>query len=82
MRTRRLVLTAGERITLSGAKTAYAGIKAKTTKGKQAVQYTDVIIGVRNPDPNPESVPVGTTPVDKPAVTNRRTLPKDAVPVS
>ncbi|MFJ6621385.1 hypothetical protein ACIQOW_27905 [Kitasatospora sp. NPDC091335] len=74
--------TAGEQITLSGAKTVYAGIMAKTTKGNQAVQYTDVIIGIGNPDPNPVSVPVGTTPVDKPAVTNWHTLPKDAVPIA
>ncbi|MEU3564867.1 hypothetical protein [Kitasatospora sp. NPDC006786] len=72
----------GESITLSGAKTAYAGIMAKTTKGNQAVQYTDVIIGIGTPDPNPVSVPVGTTPVDKPVVTNWHTLPKDAVPAS
>ncbi|MGW7586596.1 hypothetical protein ACWGKU_04515 [Kitasatospora sp. NPDC054768] len=72
----------GESITLSGAKTAYAGIMAKTTKGNQAVQYTDVIIGIGTPDPNPASVPVGTTPVDKPVVTNWHTLPKDAVPAS
>ncbi|MFI2611035.1 hypothetical protein [Kitasatospora sp. NPDC018619] len=72
---------AGEEITLSGAKTAYAGVMAKTTKGDQAVEYTDVIIGIRNPDPNPESVRVGTTRVDKPVVTNWHTLPKDAVPV-
>ncbi|MFG2908665.1 hypothetical protein ACGF13_26800 [Kitasatospora sp. NPDC048286] len=72
----------GEQITLSGAKTAYAGVMAKTTKGNQAVEFTDVIIGIGNPDPNPASVPVGTTPVDKPVVTNWHTAPKDAVPVS
>ncbi|MGW7445143.1 hypothetical protein [Kitasatospora sp. NPDC054795] len=72
----------GESITLSGARTAYAGIMAKTTKGNQAVQYTDVIIGIGTPDPNPASVPVGTTPVDKPVVTNWHTLPKDAVPAN
>lgn len=72
----------GEPITLSGAKTAYAGIMAKTTKGNQAVEFTDAIIGIGNPDPNPASVPVGTTPVDKPVVTNWHTLPKDAVPMS
>ncbi|MFE4479321.1 MULTISPECIES: DUF4232 domain-containing protein [Streptomycetaceae] len=72
---------AGEQITLSGAKTVYAGIMTKTTKGNQAVQYTDVIIGIGTPDPNPVTVPVGTTPVDKPVVTNWHTLPKDAVPV-
>ncbi|MEU1290089.1 DUF4232 domain-containing protein [Kitasatospora sp. NPDC005856] len=71
-----------EPITLSGAKTAYAGIMAKTTKGNQAVEYTDAIIGIGNPDPNPASVPVGTTPVDKPVVTNWHTLPKDAVPAN
>ncbi|MET8546771.1 DUF4232 domain-containing protein [Kitasatospora sp. NPDC004799] len=72
----------GEPITLSGAKTAYAGIMAKTTKGNQAVEYTDAVIGIGTPDPNPASVPVGTTPVDKPVVTNWHTLPKDAVPVN
>ncbi|MFJ6385135.1 DUF4232 domain-containing protein [Kitasatospora sp. NPDC092039] len=71
-----------EPITLSGAKTAYAGIMAKTTKGNQAVEFTDAIIGIGNPDPNPASVPVGATPVDKPVVTNWHTLPKDAVPVN
>ncbi|MEV7187286.1 hypothetical protein [Kitasatospora sp. NPDC093102] len=73
---------AGEPITLSGAKTAYAGIMAKTTKGNQAVEFTDVTIGIGNPDPNPASVPVGTTPVDKPVVTNWHTAPKDAVPAN
>ncbi len=58
----------------------YAGVQAKTTKGDQAVEFTDVIIGIGNPDPTPASIPVGTTPVDKPIVTNWHTVAKDAVP--
>ncbi|SOB88952.1 hypothetical protein [Streptomyces sp. 1331.2] len=72
--------TTGEPITLSGAKTAYAGVQAKTTKGNQAVQFTDVIIAIGNADPNPAGLPVGPTPVDKPIVTNWHAVAKDAVP--
>ncbi|MDH6708767.1 hypothetical protein P3T27_005513 [Kitasatospora sp. MAA19] len=70
----------GDPITLSGTKTAYAGVMSKTTKDNQAVEFTDAIVGIGNADPNPASVPVGRTPVDKPIVTNWHTLPKDAVP--
>ncbi|MFJ2806037.1 hypothetical protein [Kitasatospora sp. NPDC087271] len=70
----------GEPITLSGAKVAYAGIMTKTTKDNQPVQFTDVIVGIGNADPNPVSIPVGDTPVDKPIVTNWHTVAKDAVP--
>ncbi|MEV8322058.1 hypothetical protein [Kitasatospora sp. NPDC056731] len=70
----------GEPITLSGAKVAYAGIMTKTTNTNQAIQFTDVIVGIGNADPNPASIAVGTTPVDKPIVTNWHTVAKDAVP--
>ncbi|MFJ3791243.1 hypothetical protein [Kitasatospora sp. NPDC090091] len=70
----------GTPIPLSGAKVAYAGVMAKTTKGNQAVEFTDVIVAIGNADPNPAGVPVGKTPVDKPIVTNWHTVPKDAVP--
>ncbi|MCG6499793.1 hypothetical protein MCM47_37210, partial [Kitasatospora sp. A2-31] len=71
---------AGTPIPLSGAKVAYAGVMAKTTKGNQAVEFTDVIVAIGNTDPNPAGIPVGRTPVDKPIVTNWHTVPKDAVP--
>ncbi|MFF3002472.1 hypothetical protein ACFVTF_06660 [Kitasatospora sp. NPDC057940] len=70
----------GEPITLSGAKVAYAGIMTKTTNTNQSIQFTDVIVGIGNADPNPVSIAVGTTPVDKPIVTNWHTVAKDAVP--
>ncbi|MER8099222.1 hypothetical protein [Kitasatospora sp. NPDC094016] len=70
----------GEPITLSGAKVAYAGIMTKTTNTNQAIQFTDVIVGIGNADPDPASIAVGTTPVDKPIVTNWHTVAKDAVP--
>ncbi|WP_395292344.1 hypothetical protein ACF9IK_01055 [Kitasatospora hibisci] len=70
----------GTPIPLSGAKVAYAGVMAKTTKGNQAVEFTDVIVAIGNADPNPAGIPVGRTPVDKPIVTNWHTVPKDAVP--
>ncbi|MFJ3216589.1 hypothetical protein ACIPLC_11780 [Kitasatospora sp. NPDC086801] len=70
----------GDPITLSGAKAAYAGVMTKTTKDNQAIEFTDVIVGIGNADPNPVSIPVGTTPVDKPIVTNWHTVAKDAVP--
>ncbi|MFF9647271.1 hypothetical protein [Kitasatospora aureofaciens] len=67
-------------ITLSGTKIAYAGIMAKTTKGNQAVEFTDVIVSIGKADPNPASVPIGNTSVDKPIVTNWHTVADDAVP--
>ncbi|MER6399562.1 DUF4232 domain-containing protein [Kitasatospora sp. NPDC001603] len=71
---------AGEPITLTGSKVAYAGIMTKTTKDNHAVEFTDVIVGIGNADPNPASVRVGKTPVDKPIVTNWHTTANDAVP--
>ncbi|MGW6918356.1 hypothetical protein ACWGB8_31760 [Kitasatospora sp. NPDC054939] len=71
----------GAPITLTGTTAAYAGIVTKTTKGNQAVEFTDVIVGIGAADPNPASVRVGPMPVDKPVVTNWHTAPKDAVPV-
>ncbi|MER5354430.1 hypothetical protein ABT093_29380 [Kitasatospora sp. NPDC002551] len=68
-------------IRLSGSDTAYAGVMAKTTKDNQAVEFTDVIVGIGNPDPDPVSLPVGRTNVDRPIVTNWHNLPEDAVPV-
>ncbi|MER6361267.1 hypothetical protein [Kitasatospora sp. NPDC001527] len=72
---------AGRPIRLSGSDTAYAGVMAKTTKDNQAVEFTDVIVGIGNPDPDPVSLPVGRTDVDRPIVTNWHNLPEDAVPV-
>ncbi|MFE7561541.1 hypothetical protein [Kitasatospora sp. NPDC057500] len=68
-------------IKLSGADTAYAGVMSKTTKDNQAVEFNDVIVGIGSPDPDPVSLPVGPTAVDRPIVTNWHTLPQDAVPV-
>ncbi|WP_327681786.1 hypothetical protein [Kitasatospora sp. NBC_00458] len=70
----------GEPITLGGDKVAYAGVNPKSTKGNQAIEFTDVIVGIGSPDPDPVSLPVGPTKVDKPVVTNWHTAPKDAVP--
>ncbi|MFD0279873.1 hypothetical protein ACFVHB_39105 [Kitasatospora sp. NPDC127111] len=71
---------AGEPITLSGSKAAYAGVSPKSSKGNQAVEFGDVIIAIGNADPNPVSIPVGSIKVDKPVVTNWHTDPKQAVP--
>ncbi|MFF2661066.1 hypothetical protein ACFVUH_27350 [Kitasatospora sp. NPDC058032] len=68
-------------IKLSGSDTAYAGVMTKTTKDNQAVQFTDIIVGIGNPDPDPVSLPIGPTNVDKPIVTNWHNLPENAVPV-
>ncbi|WP_406210143.1 DUF4232 domain-containing protein [Kitasatospora sp. NBC_01560] len=72
--------SAGEPITLSGTKVAYAGVMTKTTKDNKAIEFTDVIVAIGKADPNPAGLPVGPTPVDKPIVTNWHTLAKDAVP--
>ncbi|MFF8773275.1 hypothetical protein [Kitasatospora sp. NPDC015120] len=68
-------------IRLSGSDTAYAGVMAKTTKDNQAVEFTDVIVGIGSPDPDPVSLPIGPTAVDRPIVTNWHNLPENAVPV-
>ncbi|MFF2352314.1 hypothetical protein ACFVVL_21330 [Kitasatospora sp. NPDC058115] len=68
-------------IRLSGSDTAYAGVMAKTTKDNQAVEFTDVIVGIGSPDPDPVSLPIGRTGVDRPIVTNWHNLPENAVPV-
>ncbi|MFE6866774.1 hypothetical protein ACFVFS_09470 [Kitasatospora sp. NPDC057692] len=68
-------------IRLSGADTAYAGVMTKTTKDNQAVEFSDVIVGIGSPDPDPVSLPIGPTNVDRPVVTNWHNLPENAVPV-
>ncbi|MFF2951853.1 hypothetical protein ACFVVU_11010 [Kitasatospora sp. NPDC057965] len=68
-------------IRLSGSDTAYAGVMTKTTKDNQAVQFTDIIVGIGSPDPDPVSLPIGPTNVDRPIVTNWHDLPENAVPV-
>ncbi|MED7949246.1 hypothetical protein [Streptomyces sp. BE303] len=70
----------GTPITLGGDKVAYAGVNPKSTKGNQEIEFTDVIVAVGKADPDPVSLPVGPTKVDKPVVTNWHTVPKDAVP--
>ncbi|WP_380280158.1 hypothetical protein [Kitasatospora purpeofusca] len=72
---------AGQPIKLSGSDTAYAGVMTKTTKDNQAVEFNDVIVGIGTPDPDPVSLPIGPTPVDKPIVTNWHSRPENAVPV-
>ncbi|CAM5330551.1 DUF4232 domain-containing protein [Streptomyces fumanus] len=71
---------AGEEITLSGAKTAYAGVSPKSTGGDTGVEYTSVIVSVSGDDPHPVSLKVPAVVVDKPIVTNWHTDPADAVP--
>ncbi|KOV09480.1 hypothetical protein ADK60_41120 [Streptomyces sp. XY431] len=73
--------TAAQPIKLSGSDVAYAGVMTKTTKDNQAIQFTDVIVGVNDPDPDPVSLPIGPTNVDKPIVTNWHSRPTEAVPV-
>ncbi|WP_406088673.1 hypothetical protein [Kitasatospora purpeofusca] len=73
--------TAAQPIRLSGSEAAYAGVMTKTTKDNQAIQFGDVIVGVNDPDPDPVSLPIGPTNVDKPIVTNWHSRPAEAVPV-
>ncbi|MFB7473777.1 hypothetical protein [Kitasatospora sp. NPDC056184] len=68
-------------IKLSGSDTAYAGVMTKTTKDNQAVEFGDIIVGIGSPDPDPVSLPIGPTNVDKPIVTNWHNSPESAVPV-
>ncbi|MCX4757394.1 hypothetical protein [Kitasatospora purpeofusca] len=73
--------TPAQPIKLSGSEAAYAGVMTKTTKDNQAIQFGDVIVGVNDPDPDPVSLPIGPTNVDKPIVTNWHTRPAEAVPI-
>ncbi|WP_395372931.1 DUF4232 domain-containing protein [Streptomyces tubercidicus] len=70
----------GPAITLSGSKTAYAGINPKTTNSNDGVEFTFLIAAIGTSDPNPASVSTGSVTVDKPIVTNWHTAPADAVP--
>ncbi|MEJ8653495.1 DUF4232 domain-containing protein [Streptomyces sp. MS1.AVA.3] len=70
----------GPAITLSGSKTAYAGINPKTTNNNDGVEFTFLIAGIGTSDPNPVSVSTGSVTVDKPIVTNWHNAPTDAVP--
>ncbi|MFE6741870.1 DUF4232 domain-containing protein [Streptomyces tubercidicus] len=70
----------GPAITLSGSKTAYAGVNPKTTNGNDGVEFTFLIAAIGTSDPNPASVSTGSVTVDKPIVTNWHTAPADAVP--
>ncbi|WP_327158952.1 DUF4232 domain-containing protein [Streptomyces tubercidicus] len=70
----------GPAITLSGSKTAYAGINPKTTNSNDGVEFTFLIAAIGTSAPNPASVSTGSVTVDKPIVTNWHTAPADAVP--
>ncbi|MFB8239897.1 DUF4232 domain-containing protein [Kitasatospora purpeofusca] len=72
---------AAQPIKLSGSEAAYAGVMTKTTKDNQAIQFSDIIVAVNSPDPDPVSLPIGPTNVDKPIVTNWHSKPAEAVPV-
>ncbi|MDL5201746.1 DUF4232 domain-containing protein [Streptomyces sp. ALI-76-A] len=71
---------AGEEITLSGGRTAYAGVTPKSTNGDTGTEYSTVIVSVSEDDPHPLSLNVGSVVVDKPLTTNWHTNPADAVP--
>ncbi|MEU6331106.1 DUF4232 domain-containing protein [Streptomyces sp. NPDC047049] len=70
----------GPAITLSGSKTAYAGVNPKTTNNNDGVEFTFLIAAIGTSDPNPASVSTGSVTVDRPIVTNWHTTPADAVP--
>ncbi|MDT0459577.1 DUF4232 domain-containing protein [Streptomyces sp. DSM 41527] len=70
----------GPAITLSGSKTAYAGVNPKTTNNNDGVEFTFLIAAIGASDPNPASVSTGSVTVDRPIVTNWHTNPADAVP--
>ncbi|MFI8192031.1 DUF4232 domain-containing protein [Streptomyces sp. NPDC085946] len=71
---------AGREITLSGGRTAYAGVTPKSTNSDTGTEYSTVIASVSEDDPNPLSLNVGSVIVDKPLTTNWHTDPADAVP--
>ncbi|MFE6522943.1 DUF4232 domain-containing protein [Streptomyces sp. NPDC057794] len=71
---------AGEEITLTGDRTAYAGVTPKSTNSDTGTEYSTVIASVSEDDPNPLSLHVGSVTVDKPLTTNWHTDPADAVP--
>ena len=70
----------GDEITLSGSATVFAGINPKTTNDNNGTEFTDVIFGVGDEDPNPASLPVGSVTVDEPIVTNWHTSAEDVAP--
>lgn len=70
----------GERITLSGNTTAYAGVNPKSTDVDGGKELDSVIVAVGDDDPDPVSLKVGTITVDEPVVTNWHTSATDAVP--
>jgi hypothetical protein len=72
--------SAGDEITLSGSRTAYAGVNPKTTGTDGGTQYESIIVSVADEDPNPTELDAPGVVVDKPVVTNWHTDPQDAVP--
>ncbi|MFJ8230629.1 hypothetical protein ACIQ9E_11835 [Streptomyces sp. NPDC094448] len=70
----------GKPITLSGNKTAYAGVNPKTTNTDYYKELNSIIVAPEQGDSDPAELETGPIRVDKPIVTNWHTSPKDAVP--
>ncbi|AZK94782.1 MULTISPECIES: DUF4232 domain-containing protein [Streptomyces] len=70
----------GKAITLSGNKTAYAGVNPKTTNTDSYKELNFIIVAPENNDSDPVELKTGPIRVDKPIVTNWHTSAKDAVP--
>ncbi|MEW1546053.1 DUF4232 domain-containing protein [Streptomyces tsukubensis] len=70
----------GKSITLSGNKTAYAGVNPKTTNTDYYKELHSIIVAPEQGDSDPAELKTGPIRVDKPIVTNWHTSAKDAVP--
>jgi hypothetical protein len=68
-------------IKLSGSTAAYTGVSPKTTNSNDGKEFENVIVSVKDDDPNPAELKLpDTATVDKPIVTNWATNPSEAVP--
>ncbi|MEU9606429.1 DUF4232 domain-containing protein [Streptomyces sp. NPDC048057] len=74
--------SAGRPITLSGTKTAYAGVTPKSVNANNGVEFSSMIVSVSTGDPNPVSLPVDGVEVNEPLVSSWHTDPAKAVPLS
>ncbi|MFH8616898.1 DUF4232 domain-containing protein [Streptomyces sp. NPDC017979] len=72
--------SAGAPITLSGSKTAYAGVNPKTTNDDHGVEFASMVVAVAKGDPDPVSLAIDSVLVDRPVVSSWHTDPAKAVP--
>ncbi|MEU5980133.1 DUF4232 domain-containing protein [Streptomyces sp. NPDC047315] len=74
--------SAGRPITLSGNKTAYAGVTPKTTNDDSGTEYASMTVSVEQNDPDPVPLAIDAVQVSEPAVSSWHTDPSKAVPLS